>query len=247
MSGDEILRLLGGREYLESAFKASRILVGSGSVDLMVKKGREYFGVTVFVNEDGSTLFMGITSVGTRIYAPNVWPKTVERHERLSPDQVRPVFHEAMRKLGFTVPSLSGLGAWSPNWRKPMFTVLQGSPSCPKATLDIAENLANRQKAINIAMYGPPNPRLANDAYWAKLASVWGTSPAEAKTMLCGNCGFFDIKPKTLECIRTGIGRDGVDPQDSVVAAELGYCRAFHFKCAGSRTCSAWVTGGPIR
>ena len=76
---------------------------------------------------------------------------------------------------------------------------------------------------------------------------IWGESVETAKTMRCGNCAAFDIKPSTLECIRTGIGRDGIDPQDTVVAAELGYCRMFQFKCAASRTCSAWITGGPIR
>lgn len=121
------------------------------------------------------------------------------------------------------------------------------APACPKATLDVEENLKNRAKCIRVAMYGPPNPRLANDAYWNRLASVWGTTQAVARTMLCSNCAAFDIKRKTLDCIRDGIGRDGIDPQDTVVAAELGYCRMFHFKCAASRTCSAWVVGGPIR
>jgi len=118
---------------------------------------------------------------------------------------------------------------------------------CPSATLNVVENLKNRQKCIDVAAYGPANPRLPNDAYWAKLAAMWGIPVAEAKTMRCANCAAFDIKPKTLECIRDGIGRDGIDPQDTVVAAELGYCRMFRFKCAASRTCSAWVTGGPIR
>lgn len=118
---------------------------------------------------------------------------------------------------------------------------------CPTATLDVALNLKNRQKAIKVAMYGPPNPRLPNVDYWNKLASVWGVSAREAKTMRCGNCAAFDITPRVIECIKLGLGRDGVDPQDTVVAAELGYCRMFAFKCAASRTCSAWVTGGPIR
>lgn len=120
-------------------------------------------------------------------------------------------------------------------------------PACPKATLDVALNLKNRQKCIDVAMYGPANPRLANDAYWQKIAGIWGVSPAEAKTMRCGNCAAFDITPRVRECIATGLGRDGIDPQDTIVAAELGYCRMFHFKCAASRTCSAWVVGGPIR
>jgi len=28
--------------------------------------------------------------------------------------------------------------------------------------------------------------------------------------------------------------------------ANLGYCELFDFKCAGDRTCDAWITGGPI-
>ena len=127
-----------------------------------------------------------------------------------------------------------------------MFTVLPPA-KCPSATLDAGLNLKNRQKCIKVAMYGPANPRLPNKAYWEKIAAVWGISSGEAKTMRCGNCAAFDVKPQTLECIREGLGRDGVDPQDTVVAAELGYCRMFQFKCAASRTCSAWITGGPIR
>ena len=135
---------------------------------------------------------------------------------------------------------------WPP-WRERMSLGIIQPPSCPQATLDVALNLKNRQRAINTAMYGPANPRLANEAYWKKIADVWGVPPQEAKTMRCGNCAAFDIKPKTIECIKAGLGRDGIDPQDTVVAAELGYCRMFQFKCAASRTCSAWIVGGPIR
>ena len=34
--------------------------------------------------------------------------------------------------------------------------------------------------------------------------------------------------------------------EDVVEAAELGYCELLHFKCAASRTCDAWLVGGPI-
>lgn len=36
--------------------------------------------------------------------------------------------------------------------------------------------------------------------------------------------------------------------QDIISAASLGYCdELFDFKCAGSRTCDAWITNGPIK
>lgn len=133
-------------------------------------------------------------------------------------------------------PKMSGLGVMGTS-QKP----------CPPATQDIALNLQNRARCIKDAHYGPANPRLPNEAYWAFLAKEWGISPAEAKTMRCANCAAFDVKKHTLECIAEGIGRAGVDPQDTIVAAELGYCRFFKFKCAASRTCSAWVVGGPIK
>jgi hypothetical protein len=31
-----------------------------------------------------------------------------------------------------------------------------------------------------------------------------------------------------------------------VDAGDLGYCEAFDFKCAASRTCDAWIAGGPV-
>lgn len=34
---------------------------------------------------------------------------------------------------------------------------------------------------------------------------------------------------------------------DTVDAGKLGYCTMLKFKCAGSRTCNAWVTGGPVK
>jgi hypothetical protein len=109
----------------------------------------------------------------------------------------------------------------------------------------VALNLANRQKAISVAMYGPANPGLLNEAYWAKLAAVWGISPDEARSMRCGNCAFFDVTAKARACIAAGL--EASDTYDFPVAGTLGYCRAFHFKCAGARTCSAWVAGGPIK
>lgn len=117
---------------------------------------------------------------------------------------------------------------------------------CPKATVDIQENLINRRKAIRTASYGPANPNLPNLQYWKQIARLWNTSVQEAKTMRCGNCAAFDVSSHILECIENGIGREGIDPDDTVVAAELGYCRFFKFKCAASRTCTAWVVGGPI-
>jgi len=123
-------------------------------------------------------------------------------------------------------------------------------PTCPTATGDVQENLKNRNHAIKEYGYGPMNPELSNDKFWKKLATLWDVSPEEAQASRCGNCAAFIQTPKMMECITSGITGDEdfekPDAEAMVDAANLGYCQLFHFKCAGSRTCDAWLIGGPI-
>jgi hypothetical protein len=37
------------------------------------------------------------------------------------------------------------------------------------------------------------------------------------------------------------------DAWDTIDAGKLGYCTMHKFKCAGSRTCNAWIAGGPVK
>lgn len=118
---------------------------------------------------------------------------------------------------------------------------------CPLATRDLTMNLKNRGKAIDKADYGPMDPNLPNNEYWARMASKWDATPEEAKQMLCGNCAAFNKTEKMLECIEEGLAPDRMkDAMEVVDAGDLGFCEIFDFKCAGNRTCAAWIVGGPI-
>lgn len=120
---------------------------------------------------------------------------------------------------------------------------------CPIATSDIAVNLKNRRRAIEVATYGPLNPDEENEEFWQQKADNWSTTPDEAKKSLCGNCVFFVVTAKMRDCIASGLAQGDSSSQnawDAIDAAELGYCEAFDFKCAASRTCDAWAVGGPI-
>ena len=115
---------------------------------------------------------------------------------------------------------------------------------CPLPTQDVTLNLKNRAKAITAAAYGPENPDLPNTAYWKKKADTWDVSIQDAKESRCGNCAAFNVQDEIKECIAKGIGMEA-DPWGTIELADLGYCEIFDFKCAASRTCDAWVVGGP--
>ena len=123
--------------------------------------------------------------------------------------------------------------------------ILQDFATCPESTQDIKLNIENRQKCIDEANYGPLNPNEPNEDYWKAKADQFKGNIEEAKKALCGNCAFFYRTPQILKCIADGLGEE-VDPYEAIDAGEIGYCDAFDFKCAASRTCSAWVVGGPI-
>lgn len=121
---------------------------------------------------------------------------------------------------------------------------------CPIATQDIQENLKARDWAFKNVGYGPANPGEENTDFWQAKADEWATTEDEAKSMRCGNCSAFIQTPEMLDCIIGGIQKE--EPDDETYAnevqdaANLGYCELFEFKCAGDRTCSAWLAGGPI-
>ena len=123
--------------------------------------------------------------------------------------------------------------------------IIKFQAGCPPETQDIALNLKNRGHAIEVANYGPLNPDEPNEEYWKAKADGFHSGDIDAaKQSICGNCSFFDIKKKTLDCIAAGIG--GEDAWDAIDAGQIGLCLAFDFKCAAKRTCDAWVVGGPI-
>jgi hypothetical protein len=121
---------------------------------------------------------------------------------------------------------------------------------CPPATQDISINLTNRKNCVDKANYGPANPELDNNDFWQQKADLFKTSIDQTKTMRCKNCAAFVQKEKMKECIEKGIASTSIDEDDIakeiMAEANLGYCELFDFKCAGDRTCDAWIAGGPL-
>ena len=122
--------------------------------------------------------------------------------------------------------------------------------TCPTATQSVSVNLAHREKAIKTAAYGPLNPDEPNADFWQKKADNWDTTIAAAKKSRCGNCAAFIQTKEMLACIEKGLAAGDSSKNnawDTIAAGNLGYCEAFDFKCASSRTCDAWIEGGPVK
>jgi hypothetical protein len=130
-------------------------------------------------------------------------------------------------------------------YRKYINIVEAANKGCPIATYDIDVNLKNRQKAIDEYYYGPANPD-EPESYWKDAADRWGITEKTAKTMLCGNCAAFNITDAMYKCMEDGMGKEAFEAEKTREAADLGYCNLLHFKCAGTRSCELWITGGPI-
>ena len=116
---------------------------------------------------------------------------------------------------------------------------------CPKATVDLPLNAANRQVAIDDFGYGPPNPNEPNDAFWQEKADMWDASRSAVRNMLCGNCRVFDVSPWIVDCMGPA-GKQDDQYIKSNATVTVGYCRIHEFKCASTRTCDVWIDGGPM-
>jgi len=113
-----------------------------------------------------------------------------------------------------------------------------------EAIRDVHVNLDNRNHAIDEYGYGPLSPKEDNEDFWNKKAELWKTTVDEAKKSRCYNCAAFNQTPKIVKDMGDALGPAG----DKIVEkANLGFCEFFKFKCAGERTCDAWITNGPLK
>ena len=111
---------------------------------------------------------------------------------------------------------------------------------------DLDLNTLNRNHTIKEYRYGPLNPadEKGTEKFWEDKAHMWDTTVEHAKTSRCSNCAAFDKSSATMKKIADAIGPEGKTIAES---ADLGFCELFWFKCAGARTCDAWLIGGPIK
>ena len=110
---------------------------------------------------------------------------------------------------------------------------------------DLDLNTFSRNLTVKEYRYGPLNPEdeKGSKKFWEDKAHMWDTTVEHAKTSRCSNCSAFNQKSSTLKKIAKAIGDQG---EKIVKQSNIGFCEFFWFKCAGARTCDAWVGGGPL-
>ena len=116
----------------------------------------------------------------------------------------------------------------------------------PKDSItDLDLNTLSRNVTVKEYRYGPLNPGDEKGAkkFWEDKAEMWDTTVEHAKTSRCSNCSAFNQKKSVLSKIAKAIGEQG---EKIVKQSNIGFCEFFWFKCAGARSCDAWVGGGPI-
>ena len=113
------------------------------------------------------------------------------------------------------------------------------------ALTDLDLNTKNRNETIKEYSYGPANPgdEEGSKLFWERKADLWNAPVEQVKSMRCNNCNAFNQTPEVKKKMADALGPKG---ETIVRESELGYCEFFEFKCAGARTCDAWVGGGPI-
>ena len=111
---------------------------------------------------------------------------------------------------------------------------------------DLDLNTKSRNLTIKEYRYGPLNPddEKGSQKFWEDNDEMWDTTVEHAKTSRCSNCVAFNQKASTIKKMEKAIGEEG---KKIVKEANLGFCEFFWFKCAGARTCDAWVAGGPLK
>ena len=111
---------------------------------------------------------------------------------------------------------------------------------------DLDLNTLGRNVTVKEYRYGPlnPNDEKGSKKFWEDKAEMWDTTVEHAKTSRCSNCSAFNQKPTTLKKIAKAIGDEG---EKIVKQSNIGFCEFFWFKCAGARSCDAWVGGGPLK
>jgi hypothetical protein len=207
-----------------SVWRRDKLEKASGMEKIQEKLSfaRDFKGINLQAAGLEDACWPGWTAIGTKDLGGREVPNCVPESENM---EVQPQISSTYPGQGPTTSSLQEI--------------------CPPATTDIALNLKNRKKAIDVAKYGPLNPNEPNEEYWEQKAEEFHSGDIQsAKKALCGNCVFFDITKSVLSCIEKGIG--GPYAFDIIEAGQIGYCEAFDFKCAAERTCDAWVVGGPI-
>lgn len=229
------------------AFEESNIKLAVSSEKVQLRRSRE-----VTYNDNSQQIDVGTYDDIDQVFFD--YPDLYDQLSSDDPDQK--ITAPGMLELAF-----AALGPIDPNGpfghivryldKQQEEPVVAAAPAdeCPPATQDIVLNLKNRQNAIDNVGYGPLNPQEPNEEFWQEKATRWNVSIEDAKKSRCGNCAAFIVTSRMKDCIAKGLQQGDENAEDSydvVVQGELGYCEALDFKCAASRTCDAWITGGPV-
>lgn len=105
----------------------------------------------------------------------------------------------------------------------------------PLKIVSPSDNIENRSMVIESWRLGPEDLASDTSEYWEGNAKALQTDIDSAKTMLCGNCEYFNNTPEMIREMKS-IPDDEFDAD----GGGRGYCHKFDFVCHNLRTCIGW-------
>jgi hypothetical protein len=120
--------------------------------------------------------------------------------------------------------------------------------SCPVGTMYEQVNLQNHLYAIDLAEYGPADPRQPNTEFWQNKMKIWDVNEGTAIMRVCTSCFYANKSPEMQDCIIEGPGGEfkESDLPNNPVWSEIDglptyYCTRWNMTVNPLRTCNGWV------
>lgn len=174
--------------------------------------------------------------------------KKYAKKDDSNPDNYKPAPGDKKGKTKPSVHTKKYKQMYGEDYNTPAAEKVDGNKTYKRfaALTDLDLNTYNRNLTIDEYSYGPANPDNEKDSqmFWEKKADLWNCSVDQVKSMRCNNCSAFNQSDQVKKMMSDALGPKG---KDITEMADLGYCEFFEFKCAGARTCDAWVGGGPLK
>lgn len=119
---------------------------------------------------------------------------------------------------------------------------------CPVGTMYLDVNTQNHLYAIELADYGPPDPREPNTEFWQNKMRIWDVNEGTAIMRVCASCHHADKSPEMQDCVIEGPGGELMESElplnpvwTDIDGMPYYYCKRWNMTVNPLRSCNGWM------